>query len=144
MSEQIKYLCRIHTKQYSGNFHHELGVYITGIPDESCQLDEEQVEDMDDEIADWFDDNIIQHLHDEYGYQTCTMIQSPDGKYNSVQLSFYEDIPQNIRDFILQRVTRYAQGGISRMDQFTQDGGRLDIISIEYLKQTTRVAQETI
>lgn len=139
METEVRYLCRIHTKQYAGNFHRELGVYITGLYDETISL---EPEDGVYEKCDNFFDTVIPHIHPEYGQQTCPMIQSSyltdNCGYNSVELAFSEELPEEIKEWIKHRVAEFAKGNIAKY------ASKLDIIGVEFLKQTISTVEEVI
>ena len=140
---ETKYVLRIETDKYAGNFERDMWAYITGLVGD-CGTGSKMAEifkndSVDEYIVEWFEDEII-FIQDEHGAYSPVQMYGPPN-YKSIEVQFSSLPSKEILDVIYNRACNFCNRYIvpDKFDNFPTKIIRMDLIREDIIKTYTNV-----
>lgn len=110
----------IDTDSYAGNFERELCAYVTG-EEGDCGVVCENFESIQEELDKWEIRDIIMKVSDDRGCaRPCYIAQSPNFKYNSVEIFFEDEPTPELISLFKERTLQAAQDSKTLLSKYCE------------------------
>ena len=114
-----KYLLKIDTDSYAGNFERPLIAFVTGIVDTDGEEEAKlALKELTDEQFEWIEDHVIEDYYDE-SYPEIAIIlptESADGKCHSAGVYFDDWSDENLFNIMKERAYKFEKYAADKDD----------------------------